>query len=623
MKSCHYLPAALLIGSTAAPGMTITGYSSAANDRFSSGYPLAPVENADPAYVGAGLDWSGVAWASSVPTKSFGLISPQHYLVARHFGGASVLRLFAEGGVHSFTQNKVENTGFGLVFSGQTVGDLSLGTLNQAVPASLGVPRYGVLDLNATSAANTPDNYLGTPLLLYGRGPDGASSTRVGAASINGYFLDGNNQFITTSRDAVQLEGGDSGSPAFHRWTNPNGRQELAILGNHAGISVEDNVNGINFLGTIQMMGQLNAFMNDDGYALRVVGNPTNTWVGSTSTNITNRAAWGLFAPASAPSDTFVTFDAATAGSGRVVTVDADHNLRGLYFRSTAATTNGFAIGGGSALTLGRGGIANYDNSRQTFTAAISLGAPQYWDGGSGGITVGDIATNGRLLEITGSGVNEIDGTITGSGGIAVSGGLLEITGANSYSGRTWVHAGELAVNNLTGSATGSGSVTVAAGATLSGNGTIQGSTTLSGTLSPGNSIGTLTVGNDTVWNGGDAWQFELGSPAVSLESASLGGSIQDLLLITNGGDFLKGSGTSWTFDFANSGAIGWFRLIDWDGATTFDSGDFTAANLAPGTSGEFLIDGATTALYLRVIPEPATAALSALGLCLLLRRRR
>jgi hypothetical protein len=106
------------------PAMTVNDYSSAANDRFSSGYPSAPVENTDPAFVGLGLDGGGVGWASTAATKSFGFLSPRHYLVARHFGGAANIRIFADGTLQTYAQQSVEDIGLGVVFQNETLGDI-------------------------------------------------------------------------------------------------------------------------------------------------------------------------------------------------------------------------------------------------------------------------------------------------------------------------------------------------------------------------------------------------------------------------------------------------------------------------------------------------------------------
>jgi autotransporter-associated beta strand protein len=182
--------------------------------------------------------------------------------------------------------------------------------------------------------------------------------------------------------------------------------------------------------------------------------------------------------------------------------------------------------------------------------------------------------------------------------------GILSLEGANSYNGPTTVSAGSLIIDGNQSSAIGS--LNVATGATLGGSGTIGGVTTISGVLSPGkSSIGTLTVNNDVTWNGGENWVFELG--ASGLQPGSPGTS--DLLALTGAGRFLKGTGPAWTFDFANTGDLGWYKLAEWTGgSTTFDSVDFQGTNLAGGYTGQFDIQG--DALYVQVVPEPSTYAL-------------
>jgi autotransporter-associated beta strand protein len=109
--------------------------------------------------------------------------------------------------------------------------------------------------------------------------------------------------------------------------------------------------------------------------------------------------------------------------------------------------------------------------------------------------------TAGTLSLNCGAGAVTYSGKFTGSGwGLRLDGsGTLTLSGANDYTGTTTVTQGTLAVNNTSGSGTGSGAVTVRPTATLAGAGNISGSVSIEagGFVAPGNAgIGTLTVGS-------------------------------------------------------------------------------------------------------------------------------
>jgi len=478
--------------------LQVTTYSNTVNDRFSSGFGTNPVANANTNFVGAGYDWSGVGWSTTTHAsnshKGFGFISPQHYLVATHYGGAANIRVQQnDGTVATGSQRGVTNTGFGLTLGG--VPDLSVGALSQVVVDPSKIARYGVLDLNSSSTANSLAAYTGQNLLVYGRGDPGASnSPRIAQSSISSAsstIYQANNGYMITKTTTYTLVDGDSGSPTFAVWTNANGAKELSIIGNNAAVDVGNSNNLQNFLGRFEVMNALNTTMTQDGFALRVVGNSSNTWVGSSSTSITNKGAWGIGpGPQQAPSNSYVTFNGATAGNNRAVTVDSAADLRGLYFRSTTNSSLGFTFSGANTLTIGRGGIVNYDIARQTFTANLLLGDHQYWDGGVGGITISNLNSNGKLLEITGAGTNRLTGNMSGTGGLAVSGGRLEVTASNSYTGATWVHGGRLVVNGRIDTSSG---VNVGAYGSLGGSGRVA-AISGSGSIDPGNSPGILTA---------------------------------------------------------------------------------------------------------------------------------
>ena len=186
-----------------------------------------------------------------------------------------------------------------------------------------------------------------------------------------------------------------------------------------------------------------------------------------------------------------------------------------------------------------------------------------------------------------------ISGNVSGAGSLTVTGSSnyttdeLILSGTGSHTGTTTVNDGTLIVNGNFSTATGA--VTVNAGATLGGTGTVGGVTTVAGGIAPGSGgIGTLNIAANTTWNAGNSWIYELGATTVS-----------DRLAIT--GNFTKGGGSNFAFNFSNTGATGTYTLVTWTGTSNFVAGDFTANNLAAGSSGAFAIVGKS--LVLNVTP--------------------
>jgi fibronectin-binding autotransporter adhesin len=222
-----------------------------------------------------------------------------------------------------------------------------------------------------------------------------------------------------------------------------------------------------------------------------------------------------------------------------------------------------------------------------------------------GVISVDNLDVGVRTTDLGGGDVVSTTGRVNFAGGTLNSKG----TTFNNGSALTVGNGVTAARLNLTsGNHTFADGLTISAGATLGGAGLIIADVTISGALAPGNSIGTLSVEGDVTWNAGDAWTFELGTAGAALETPGTA----DLLAIFEGGDFLKGSGSGFTFDFGNTGELGWYKLAQWAGTTDFQSSDFSAVNLAGGTSAEFEISD--DVLYMQVIPEPTTALIYLLG---------
>ena len=124
-----------------------------------------------------------------------------------------------------------------------------------------------------------------------------------------------------------------------------------------------------------------------------------------------------------------------------------------------------------------------------------SGGTLQIGVGGTTGVLgVSTLANNGTLI-FNRSDASTYSGIISGTGAVTKQGGgTLNFTGTSSYTGATHVNGGSLLVNGRLGNT----AVSVGNGAFLGGSGTIDGMITVlaGGTLSPGNSPGTLHVGS-------------------------------------------------------------------------------------------------------------------------------
>ncbi len=309
-----------------------------------------------------------------------------------------------------------------------------------------------------------------------------------------------------------------------------------------------------------------------------------------------------------------------TAGTGTLTVSNT-----GLF--STGVTTGAFILGSSDA-TVGTGTI-NLDGGTLSTNRSITKGV--------GAVTTAVINYNGGTFQATGTGAaiagtiasNVRDGgakfdsngfdftiaqTLTHStlGDAAIDGGLtksgigaLTVSGINTYNGPTTVNGGTLLVS---GSAVGSTAV-VNAGGTLGGDGTV-GSIMLNadGAIAPGASIGTLSTANGNLtWNGETAGAFA----QMKFELSNVG-STSDLISLGSG-VFGKGTGSTFVFDFQNSG-IGTaaspttYTLATFGSSTGFSVGDFSYIGLTGGYTGTFALSGG--ALQFQVVPEPGSVAL-------------
>ena len=188
-----------------------------------------------------------------------------------------------------------------------------------------------------------------------------------------------------------------------------------------------------------------------------------------------------------------------------------------VFDRATDLTYQESIVGPGTVAKQGAATLTLLGNVVSTGGITIGGGAVRLGDGGDRGAILGNIVNNATLI-IDRSDIYDHAGVISGTGSVINQGaGRTTLSASNSYSGLTRVDAGRL---DVTGSVVGP--VEVATGAALGGTGAIGGQVSIAdgAHLTPGVSIGTLTVGSPLL-NPGSLPDYQLGIPTSSVERAT------------------------------------------------------------------------------------------------------
>lgn len=379
--------------------------------------------------------------------------------------------------------------------------------------------------------------------------------------------------------------------------------------------------------------------------------------------------------------------NAAASGGG------SPFGLLNNFVQSGAALelTGGFTFTDGERFMISGTGISDGGAIRSVSGANIWRGLVEVAQGGARinndsaglltlqqGVTTGvggDVTFGGTgNITVNASTITQSRRAINGGGGVIKDGsGTLTLTGSSNYVGNTTIAGGTLA---LTGAATidssplisinssttlsvtglAAGSFTLGTTQTLAGNGTIlaTGKTVVaSGTLSPGNSPGTLTQDGGSLQldgvNGNLNWQVfnASGAAGTGYDTINLiNGATLDLSVLSAVNQYninlwslsaiIPGDVNGDATNFNNTLNYSWTLFSTGTAITGFDESFFDiSVGAANGTSGFTnalgvgvfsvgLADGDTDlVLRFTAVPEPSAALLGALGGLLLFRRRR
>lgn len=245
-------------------------------------------------------------------------------------------------------------------------------------------------------------------------------------------------------------------------------------------------------------------------------------------------------------------------------------------------------LGNGTVLNFGGGTlkyVPGFAGDLSTRTVNLNAGG-------------GTIHTNGNNVLLANPIGNGGAGNLTKTGE-----GTLTLAAANNYTGSTLISEGTLRLANSTGSATGTGSLVVNSGGILSGTGSASGVVTINagGVLSPGNGVGTLTLGGLTLTPSA-ILDFEFN--AAGADQVIISGA--NGLTINGGGFhlFAEGTQTQWS-------TPGTYNLFSFMGAIQGAGlGQLSVLNPVPGYNYTF--GTSTNLLTLTIAPAGLITAWNA-----------
>ena len=478
-----------------------------------------------------------------------------------------------------------------------------------------------------------------------GGGSDNTAITASNAilrVSTNGTFTQG----ITVNSNAI---GGVSGTRTIE-FANTNGTATLSgALSQEKAFTVNvTNSGAIGILG-----GVLSTSAGSGGPTITVAGNGT---LGVTNTANTTDARWSISSGATLAIGNSRNLGADPGGyySDKVTlnggTLSATNNFSlnsniGIVVASNSTIsvgsglvmTNPAAMTGSGNLTKAGSGTLLLSGNNVTNTGRLIISAGTVSVGAATNIAsnnvTNQITLNGGTLETTAgmtlgnrgimvdSGNGTIDvttGGLTNTAGLYGTGNLTKTgLGTMTLSGTAGAYAGNITVTNgtlqanttLRGANISVGNASTANGSVLMGSGSV-GTVTINtnGQISPGNSVGTLTVSNSLTFNGGGSYLWEItnttaatpgvGWDLISVDTGSVGGGT---LTIGSEGQFtvlgtaFGGFGFDTTANYTND----YFMIVRGNVSGSLTNLAFSSSGLGNAGNWSFSIGAGGTNLYL------------------------
>jgi autotransporter-associated beta strand protein len=305
--------------------------------------------------------------------------------------------------------------------------------------------------------------------------------------------------FIKSGNGTVALTGDNT-------WLSANASSTFAINAGKVQIGIGGTAGSLGGTAVITNNGTL-AFNRSDAISFTNTINGTGNVIQAGTGTTTLGAANGYSGTTSINSGALRATNATSLGStaaGTTVSSGAALELSGsISIGAEALSLAGTGISSGGALRSVSGVNA--------YTGEITLASASRINTDAGSLTLsGNTTGSNTNLSLGGEGDTVVTGGLSlGSGALTKDGGgTVTLNGSISYSGATALNAGKLVINGSNANS----AITIASGATLGGAGTVGAVTVNSGGfIAPGNSPGTLTVGDLTL-NGGGGVNHVLGS---------------------------------------------------------------------------------------------------------------